>query len=114
VHPCRGVHRGLTSSGATGPEVTAGVLEAAGVASLTWSVAVARSRRMLASRPVPSVLIGLALLAISFLAYAIVAGLAFSTSAGLGVGLTIATVVELAAVVALGLAAWTRLRELYS
>jgi hypothetical protein len=105
---------GLTSSGATGPEVTAGVLEAAGVASLTWSVAVARSRRMLDSRPVPSVLIGLALLAISFLAYAIVAGLAFSTSAGLGVGLTIATVVELAAVVALGLAAWTRLRELYT
>ena len=105
---------GLTSAGATGPEVAAGVLVAAGVALLAGSVGIARSRRMLESRPVPGVLIGLALLAISFLAYAIVAGLAFSTPAGLGAGLTIVTAVELAAVVALGLAAWTRLRELYS
>jgi hypothetical protein len=56
----------------------------------------------------------LALLAVSFLAAAIVAGLAFSTLTALGTGLAIATTVELAGVVALGMAAWSRLRELYS
>jgi hypothetical protein len=67
---------------------------------------------MLSSRPVPPILAGLALLAISFLAAAIVAGLAFGTLTALGVALTVVTAVELAAVVALGLAAWTRVREL--
>jgi uncharacterized membrane protein len=80
---------------------------------LAWSVAVARSRKMLHSRPVPTVLIGLALLAMSFLAYAIVAGLDFGTLTALGVDLTVVTAVELAAVVALGLAAWAQVRELY-
>jgi hypothetical protein len=42
-----------------------------------------------------------------------VAGLAFATLTALGVGLSIVTAVELAAVAALGLAAWTRVRELY-
>jgi hypothetical protein len=55
-----------------------------------------------------------ALLAISFLAAAIVAGLAFGTLTALGAGLTVVTAVELAAVAAVGLAAWTRVRELYS
>jgi hypothetical protein len=104
---------GLTSAGTTGPEVAAGVLEAAGVAMLAGSVAIARSRRMLDAHPVPVVLVGLALLAISFLAYAIVAGLDFSEPSALGAGLTVAAAVEVAAVIALGLAAWTRLRELY-
>lgn len=106
---------GLTSAaGSAGTGIAAGLLEAVGVAALAWAVAVARSRRMLNSRPVPFVLAGLALLAISFLAAAIVAGLAFGTLTALGAGLTVVTAVELAAVVAVGLAAWTRVRELYS
>ena len=105
---------GFTSAAnSTGPAIAAGLLQAAGVGALAWSVAVARSRQMLSSRLVPAVLAGLALLAVSFLAFAIVAGLAFSTLTALGVGLSIVTAVELAAVTALGLAAWTRLRELY-
>jgi hypothetical protein len=105
---------GFTSAASsTGPGIAAGLLQAAGIAALAWAVANARSRKMLNSRPVPTVLIGLALLAISFLAYAVVAGLAFGTLTALGVGLTVVTAVELAAVVALGLGAWTRVRELY-
>jgi hypothetical protein len=105
---------GFTSAaGNQGPGIAAGLLQAVGVAVLAGSVAAARSRQMLSSRPVPVVLTGLALLAVSFLAYAIVAGLAFSTLTALGAGLTVVTAVELAAVVALGLAAWTRVGELY-
>lgn len=105
---------GFTSAaGAAGPGIAAGLLQAVGLGVLAWSVAAARSRQLLNSRPVPAALTGLALLAISFLAAAIVAGLAFSTLTALGAGLTVVTAVELAAVVALGLAAWTRVRELY-
>jgi hypothetical protein len=89
------------------------LFQAIGLAVLAGSVAVARSRRILNSRPVLAVLAGLGLLALSFLAYAIVAGLAFGTLTALGAGLTAVTAIELAAVVALGLAAWTRVRELY-
>jgi hypothetical protein len=102
-----------SAASSAGPGVAAGLLETAGVAALAWAVAVARSRKLLSSRPVPAVLAGLALLAVSFLAAAIVAGLAFGTLTALGAGLTIVTAVELAAVVALGLAAWTRVGELY-
>jgi hypothetical protein len=106
---------GFTSAaGSRGPGIAAGLLEAAGVGALAGSVAVARSRQVLNSRPVLGVLTGLALLALSFLAYAIVAGLAFSTPTALGAALTAVTAVELAAVIALGLAAWTRVRELYT
>ena len=105
---------GLTSApGSEGPGIAAGLLEAVGVAVLAVSVAAARSRGLLRSRPVPGALIGLALLTLSFLAAAIVAGLAFGTLAALGAGLAVVTAVELAGVVALGLAAWTRVRELY-
>lgn len=105
---------GFTSAaGSTGPGIAAGLLQAAGLAVLAGSVTIARSRQRLNSRPVPGVLLGLALLAVSFLAYAVVAGLAFSTLTALGAGLTVVTAVELAAVVACGLAAWTRVRELY-
>jgi hypothetical protein len=105
---------GFTSAaGSTGPAVAAGLLQAVGTGVVAGAVAIARSRQMLSSRPVSAVLIGLALLAVSFLAYAVVAGLDFGTLTALGAGLTVVTAVELAAVVALGLAAWTRVRELY-
>jgi hypothetical protein len=105
---------GFTSAASSrGPGIAAGLLQAVGVAALAGAVAVARTRQMLHSRPVPVILAGLTLLAISFLAYAVVAGLAFATLTALGTGLSIVTAVELAAVAALGLAAWTRVRELY-
>jgi hypothetical protein len=105
---------GFTSAaGSAGPEVAGGVLQALGVAAVAGSVAVARSRQMLNSPPVPAVLAGLVLLAVSFLAAGVVAGLSFSTLTALGAGLTVVAAVELAAVAALGLAAWARVRELY-
>lgn len=105
---------GFTSAASSrGPGIAAGLLQAVGVAALAGALAVARTRQMLHSQPVPVILVGLGLLAISFLAYAVVAGLAFATLTALGVGLSIVTAVELAAVAALGLAAWTRVRELY-
>ncbi len=104
---------GFTAASSRGPGIAAGLLQAVGLAALAGALAVARTRQMLRSRPVPVILVGLALLAISFLAYAVVAGLAFATLTALGVGLSIVTAVELAAVAALGLAAWTRVRELY-
>ncbi len=104
---------GFTAAGSTGAGIAAGLLQAIGAGTLAGSVALARTRQMLSSRPVPAVLAGLVLLAVSFLAYAVVAGLAFGTLAALGAGLTAVTAVELAGVVALGLAAWTRVRELY-
>lgn len=105
---------GFTSAASSqGPGIAAGLLEAVGIAAIAWAVVTARSRKMLNVRPVAPVLAGLALLAISFLAAAIVAGLAFSSLTALGAGLTVVTAVELAAIVALGLGAWTRVRELY-
>ena len=105
---------GLSSAaGSRGPGIAAGVLEAAGVAALAGSVAVGRSRGLLRSRPVPAVLTGLALLAVSFLAAAIVAGLAFGTLTALGVSLVVVTAIELAGVAVLGVASWTQVRELY-
>ncbi len=105
---------GFTSAAdSRGPGIAAGLLEAVGVAVLAGSVAAARSRGLLRSRPAVSVLAGLALLAVSFLAAAVVADLDFGTLTALGAGLAIVTAVELAGVVALGLAAWTRVRELY-
>jgi hypothetical protein len=104
---------GFTSAAGAGPGIAAGLLEAVGVAVLAVAIAAARSRGLLNSRPVPAVLAGLALFALSFLAFAIVAGLDFGTLSGLGAGLTVATAVELAAVIALALAAWTQVRALY-
>jgi hypothetical protein len=105
---------GLTSAAGRGTGIAAGLLEAVGVAVLAGAVASARSRGLLRSRPVSSALFGLALLTLSFLAAAIVAGLAFGTLPALGAGLAVVTAGELAAVAALGLAAWTRVRELYT
>ena len=105
---------GFTSAaGSRGPDIAAGLLEAIGIAVLAGSVAVARSRELLRSRSVLGALTGLALLAVWFLAAAIVAGLAFGTLTALGAGLAAVTAVELAGVAALGLAAWTRVQDLY-
>jgi hypothetical protein len=65
---------------------------------------------------VPGALAGLALLAASFLAAAIVAGLdpsTLGTLTALGAGLAVIAAIELAAFVVLGLAAWTQVRELH-
>jgi len=102
-----------SAASSRGPGIAAGLLEAIGIAVLAGTVAAARSRGLLHSHPVPAVLAGLALLAASFLADAVVAGLAFGTLTGLGAGLTVVTAVELAGIIALGVAAWTRVRELY-
>jgi hypothetical protein len=105
---------GFTSAASSpGPGIAAGVLEAAGTAALAGSLAAARGRGYLGSRPVPGALAGLALLAASSLAAAVVAGLAFGTLTALGAGLAVTAALELAAAVVLGLAAWTRVRELY-
>ena len=104
---------GSTSAPGRALGIAAGLLEAVGVAVLAGAIAAARSRGRLRSRPVPSTLTGLALLAVSFLAAAVVAGLAFGTLTARGAGLAVVTAVELAGVAALGLAAWTRVRELY-
>jgi hypothetical protein len=102
-----------SAASSRGPGIAAGLLEAIGIGVLAGTVAAARSRGLLHSHPVPAVLAGLALLAASFLADAVVAGLAFGTLTGLGAGLTVVTAVELAGIIALGVAAWTRVRELY-
>lgn len=102
-----------SAASSRGPGIAAGLLEAIGIAVLAGTVAAARSRGLLRSHPVPAVVAGLALLTASFLADAVVAGLAFGTLTGLGAGLTVVTAVELAGIIALGVAAWTRVRELY-
>jgi hypothetical protein len=104
---------GLAPSGSEGVDIAAGLLEAVGVAFLAGSIAQARTRGLLRSRQVPIALTGLALLAVSFLAAAIVAGLNFSTLGALGAGLAVATAVELLGVAALGVVAWLQLREVY-
>jgi hypothetical protein len=104
---------GFTSAASEGAGIAAGILQAVGVGVLAGAMASARSRGLLRAHPVPSVIAGLVILAVSFLGAAIVAGLSFRTLTGLGAGLTVVTAVELAGVVVLGLAAWTRVRELY-
>jgi len=105
---------GLTAAAnSQGPAIAAGLLEAIGVGTLAASMAAARSRGWLHGHPVSAVLAGLVVLTVSFLAAAIVAGLGLSTLTAQGVGLGIVAAIELAAFVVLGLAAWTRVRELY-
>ena len=103
---------GLTSAGGRGPGIAAGAVEAAGVAVLFGSITAAQPRGLLRSRPVFAVLTGLVLLAISFLAAAIVSGLAFATPSATGAGFAVVTAITLAGVAALGLAAWTQVRAL--
>jgi hypothetical protein len=103
---------GFTPSG-EGLAIAAGLLQAVGVAVLAGSTAAARSRGLLRSRPVNSALAGLALLAVSFLATAIVAGLNFDSLSALGAGLAIVAAFQLLGIAALGLSGWTQVRELY-
>lgn len=105
---------GFTSAaGSQGPGIAAGLLEAVGGAVLAGSVVAARSRGLLQSRPARGAVTGLAVLVVSFLAAAVVAGLAFGTLTALGAGLAVVAAVELAGVAILGLAAWTRVREVH-
>ena len=79
---------GFTSAASQGAGIAAGILQAVGVAVLAGAMASARSRGLLRAHPVPGVIAGLVIVAVSFLAAAIVAGLAFSTLTALGAGLT--------------------------
>jgi hypothetical protein len=101
-----------SAADSTGSAVAADLLQAIGVGLLAWSLVHARSRQQLNSHPAPVVIVGLALLALSLVAYGVVAGASFSSLTALGAGLTVATAIYLAGVVALGWAAWTRVREL--
>jgi hypothetical protein len=101
-----------SAADSTGSAVAADLLQAIGVGLLAWSLVNARARQQLNSQPVPVVIVGLALLALSLVAYGVVAGASFSSLGALGAGLTVATAIYLAGVVALGWAAWTRVREL--
>ena len=101
-----------SAADSTGSAVAADLLQAIGVGLLAWSLVNARARQQLNSHPVPVVIVGLALLALSLVAYGVVAGASFSSLGALGAGLTVATAIYLAGVVALGWAAWTRVREL--
>jgi hypothetical protein len=105
-----------SAASSRGPGIAAGLLEAAGMGVLAGALVAARSRGRLRTRPVPGALAGLALLAASFLAAAIVAGLdpsTLGTLTALGAGLAVIAAIELAAFVVLGLAAWTQVRELH-
>ncbi|HLK02392.1 MAG TPA: hypothetical protein VKU39_21125 [Streptosporangiaceae bacterium] len=105
---------GLTSAAnSRGPAVAADCLEAVGIAALTGSLYLARSRGRLRARPVTGVLLGLALLAVSYLATAIVTAITISSLTALGAALAVTTALALAGAVLLGLAAWTRVTELH-
>ena len=104
---------GFTSAGGTGAGVAGNVLQALGAAGLAWAVFNARTRRLLTAKPVPIVLVGLVLLAGSYLVFAVVAGLSLSWGSSLSTALSIGTAVQLAAMASLGFATWTRVAELY-
>lgn len=98
-----------------GTGITAGILQAAGVAMVLAAVSLALTRRLLASHVETVTLAGLALLAAAFVAQAVVAGVVFGpgvTITGLRVGLSLADMVELLAIAVLGVAAWLRISEL--
>jgi len=97
-----------------GTGVAAGAVEAVGVAILFGALAAARAQGRLPSRATPVTLAGLASLAAAFAAAAGVSGAVFgpnATLAGLRTGVLIVVVIEMGAVVVLGLAAWMRVRE---
>ena len=97
-----------------GTGVAAGAVEAVGVAILFSALAAARAQGRLPSRATPVTLAGLAILAAAFAVAAGVSGAVFgpnATLAGLRTGVLIVVVIEMGAVVVLGLAAWMRVRE---
>lgn len=110
------VGSGLTVGvAAKGTAIAAGVLEAVGAAVLCLSVAAASVSGSLRSRAVPAVLGGLGLLTAAGVALSVVASLVFGPNAtltGLRIGPSIVTAILLTAIAALGLGAWSQVREL--
>ena len=104
-----------TSINNRGQSVASGVLMAVGIGILAGALLVARSDRLLLTRPIPVLLLGLGILTVAFLADAIVAGIVFGpngTLTGLRIGVSLATAIEAAGVIVLALAAWLRLGDL--
>lgn len=104
-----------TSIDNRGLSVASGALEAVGIGIFAGALAIARSDRLLPTRPVPTVLVGLWVLTGAFLTGAIVAGVVFGSDfsfTGIRVGVSLATAFELAGVAILGYAAWVRVGEL--
>ncbi len=66
--------------GDQGLAIAQGVVQALGVAILVATFAIARSGRVLVARSMPSMITGLAIIAVAFLAEAVVAGIAHSSS----------------------------------
>lgn len=122
-----------------GTGIAAGILQALGIAAVLTAVALASpvarlprewfSREQLLSRagvsrilsraglsrPLELVLAGLAVLVAAFIAYAVMAGLVFGSNlslTGVRVGPSVVIGIQFVAVVVLGMAVWTRLREL--
>jgi len=92
-----------------------GALQAAGAGIVFIALAAAPGRGHPLSHALPTVLGGLAALTAAYAAFAVMAGLVFGPGydvTGLRVGYSIAIVIQLAAVGLLGLAAWSRVREL--
>ena len=99
-----------TSSG-----ITAGVLQAVGIAMLFGALVTARARGFLISSAGPIVLGGLAVLVAGFISFAVVSGLEFGhdgTLTGLRVGVSTTDTIMLIALITLGSAAWVRFREI--
>lgn len=100
-----------------GISTAAGILEAAGTVVLFAALAGAWLGKLLPSKTVPVMLIGVVVLAAGFTADAVVAGLVFgpdATLTALRVGLSVATTIVFVAVAVLGISAWKRVREIAS
>ena len=107
---------GLSASTGTGALVALAVLLAAGLAALGVSVGLARMRGLVTSRATRGVLAGVTALAASYVAFAVAAGLESGPGAtmdGLRIGFSAVYVLQTAAALVLGIAAWTKVRELY-
>ena len=97
--------------------IAAGVLLTVGFGTLCACLGVGRADGHLGSRVFPAALTGLALLAGSAVAFTGVAAADFGgdvsgSVTGLRAGLAVTAAIELAGVVALGIAAWLRVRDL--
>ncbi len=100
-----------------GTGIAAGLIGAAGLILIAMALVRARSRGLMRTRPVETVVIGLIVLAASGLGDAIVAGIVFTPHAtlkGLRIGVSIAEFVALAGIAILAFAAWQRLAELHA
>lgn len=98
-----------------GLSIATAVLWALGLAAIGEALFFARQRGLILTRRFPELLGGIATLAASYVAAAIVAGVAFGPDeslTGLRVGVPIVSVIAAVGFVLLALAAWNRLREL--